>query len=451
MSYYVSESPSFDTIIKADSGWAYATDGFSYQADVTGLKPNTTYYYHFDHLGSNSVMGRSRTAPAGSADTVKLAFVTCSNFQTGYFNAYAVLAKMDDLNAVVHLGDYIYEYGAGTYADTTLQVRQPIPKNEIVSLQDYRTRFAQYRTDPMLERLHRQHPVLAIWDDHEITNNAHLTGAQNHQPETEGDYQVRQRTARKNYFEWLPVRRTNGEALYRTVAFGELARIHLLDGRLAGRTAQAENINDPSWQAEERTFLGPEQLGWLEGELAAAKPTWTILGNPVILAGLHVPFYTPESPRWMDMWDGYPAAKRRLFNTLAQAEVENLVVMTGDFHSSMALNLPKAFPVGSEPYPADAPSIGVEAVVHSVSSPNFGTRMTPNTVAMWEARYRQANPHIAYTKFSEHGFVLLTLTPEAAIAEWCYLADIKKPTDEYRIGKRLQLRRGATEWEVLPL
>src|SRR5688572_7686568 len=192
-------------------------------------------------------------------DSLKFAVVSCANWEWGYFSAYEKIAQRDDVDAVLHLGDYIYEYGRGRYGDTTF--RKNLPKGEIISLSDYRTRHSLYRTDRGLRLMSQQHPMIAIWDDHEIANDAYTQGAQNHQPDKEGDYQQRKETAKRVYYEWMPIRESR--RLYRSYNYGPLADLLMLDERLEGRTKPADSITDPAYNNKERSMLGKEQLAWL--------------------------------------------------------------------------------------------------------------------------------------------------------------------------------------------
>ncbi|MBX2961178.1 MAG: alkaline phosphatase D family protein [Cyclobacteriaceae bacterium] len=218
---------------------------YTVKVDVTGLSSDQTYYYRFKALGTTSMAGRTKTSPIDMKDSLKFAVVSCSNWEFGYFNAYARIAEKE-LDAVLHLGDYIYEYGTGKYGDTTIG-RINMPLHEIISLQDYRTRHSQYRLDEGLRQVSLMHPFIAIWDDHEVANDTYAEGAQNHQPE-EGDFNERKQAAKQAYYEWIPIR--EGEKHYRTFSYGKLADIIMLDERLAGRTKQAEGkttLNYGTW------------------------------------------------------------------------------------------------------------------------------------------------------------------------------------------------------------
>ena len=227
-----------------------------------------------------------------------------------------------DLDAVLHLGDYLYEYGNGTFGDGTALGRVPQPNHEIVTLTDYRTRHAQYKTDPDLQEAHRQHPFIVVWDDHEVTNDAWQHGAENHQPE-EGDFEARRGAAMQSYFEWMPIREQRRDAtsrVYRSFRFGELADLVMLDTRLVGRDEQRSRGDVLEIEAPERSLLGLAQEHWLHGELWESKRSrqrWQILGQQVMFAPQTEPGNPANNP---DTWEGYRAARERVFDMIEQLQ-----------------------------------------------------------------------------------------------------------------------------------
>lgn len=225
------------------------------KVDVTRLQPGTTYYYDFTSGGRTSITGRTRTAPAGAAERLRFAVVSCSNYPEGYFNAYRNIADRHDLDAVIHLGDYVYEYGeAGELGRAT------DPPHEMVTLADYRARYAQYRLDPDLRAAHQQHPFIAVWDDHESTNNSWYGGADNHDP-GEGDWFERKAVSARVYDEWMPIRLPDSAQplkIWRHLPYGELADLVMLDTRLWGRDQQP-GMFDGTTDDPARTMLGFDQ------------------------------------------------------------------------------------------------------------------------------------------------------------------------------------------------
>ena len=237
----VATDPQLRDVVQEGEATTDVGRDYTVKVDVRGLRPDAAYYYGFEALGARSITGRTRTAPAGAADHLRFAVVSCSNYQSGYFNAYARIAERDDLSAVVHLGDYIYEYAEGGFGYTDELGRGHEPDFEIVQLDDYRIRYSFYRLDPDLRAAHQQHPFVTVWDDHEFANNAWEGGAENHQPETEGDWEDRKASAYQAYFEWMPVRETAPNRIYRRIAFGDLVELFMLDTRIEEREKQAES------------------------------------------------------------------------------------------------------------------------------------------------------------------------------------------------------------------
>ena len=435
----VSAADDFKNMIQ--SGTFETSPDFDYtvKVDVQGLEPNTHYYYRFKALQAVSATGRTRTAPAGEVEKMKFAVASCSNYEAGYFNSYGRIADQQDLNAVLHLGDYIYEYGPGKYGDTTVN-RVHYPAKEIVTLQDYRLRYSQYRLDKDLAAAHAQHPFITTWDDHEIANNSYVEGAQNHQP-SEGDYMIRKEAAKKAYYEWLPVRGSAGQNLYRSFSFGSLADLVMLDERLAGRTLQADSLNDPTLQDSTRTMLGKDQLLWFEEQLSNSNATWKIIGNQVIYSYLN--WGRPTFNINLDSWDGYPLEQRRIAQFIRDKAIENVVFVTGDTHSSWA------FEVSVDPFNDYNPANGegafaVEFGTTSINSANSNERFPTDSVKAHEERIvnSEINPHLKYANLRDHGYLVITLTPATAQADWYYVDTLKEPSTKETLGKTVTVRSG---------
>lgn len=395
-----------------------------------GLEPSTWYFYRFRMDEIHSPTGRTKTAPAGTCGELKFGVVSCANFEAGYYNAYRHLGRRNDLDAIIHLGDYIYEYPAGRYT-AKLEGRSHRPANECITLDDYRTRYAQYRSDPDLQFLHSRYPVIAIWDDHEFANDAHAGGAQNHQPETEGGWLARRDAARQAYFEWIPVRQEVPGRLYRTLHYGNLATLWLPDERLEGRSEQATDVSDPLYRSPERSILGPTQTEWLESGMQESNSTWRILCNQVILSSIEIPPSFPGKSKYMDMWDGYPVARDSLLAFALRNRMNNLVVITGDSHTSWAIDLCTS-PQAAAGYGKRSCTncLGAEFTTPSITSANYD-----EYVPRWKARLAEwlftrggRNPHVRFRDLRHHGYLLLTLTPEAALGQWILMRSILKPS-----------------------
>ena len=421
--------------------------------EATGLRPGTTYYYRFLHKGVASRVGRTRTAPARDAHPENLRFgvVSCSNLPGGYFSAYRHLARRDDLDAVLHLGDYLYEYGEGGYGG----VREPVPAHEMVTLADYRQRHAQYKQDPDLQLLHAKNPFIVTWDDHEVTNDAWRDGAENHQPDTEGDYHARRRRAYRVYDEWMPVRMGgtaetgDGTRLFRRLRFGDLAELSMLDLRTyrdqqAALAATPVPSPDGTVSDPDRTITGDAQMRWLKESLQEHRAQWKLVGNPVMIAPVVFPplpgdvtsavnditGLLPENgaPYNVDQWDGYTADRLEVFRHLADNGVQNTVFLTGDIHSGWACDLP----LDAGTYPTEAGrSVATEFVCTSITSDNLdditGSPPRTSSIAV-EAAIQANNRHVKYLNFDDHGFSVLDITPARAQMDYYVISDRTDPS-----------------------
>ncbi len=386
---------------------------YTVKIDVTGLSASTCYYFDFGHNGSHSAVGRTRTADLGNNTNARFAVVSCSNYQHGYFNAYRAISERNDINAVLHLGDYIYEYGAGAYS-ANIAERVHEPTNEIVSLEDYRLRYSHYRLDTDLQELHRHYPFICVWDDHESANDAYTEGADNHDPATQGTWADRKSNSIQAYFEWLPIRETSfANSIYRKIEYGNLLNLYMLDTRLEGRVAQvgatSGSLNDPN-----RTLLGLEQKNWLKNELLNSTAQWNILGQQVMMAPLHA-FGIPVNT---DQWDGYQAERAELLNFFVDSAIQNVVVLTGDIHTSWAMDLPLSGYNAS----TGANSAAVEFVTTSVTSPGF-------PIGVGVSLIQSFNPHIKYVDLTKKGYIVLDINQQRAQAEWYHMADITTPNN----------------------
>ncbi|TCP28627.1 alkaline phosphatase D [Tenacibaculum skagerrakense] len=477
---------------------------YTVKVDVRSLQPNTTYYFQFEALGKKSEIGKTRTSPTGNVSNVRFGVVSCSNYQNGYFNAYEEMADRTDIDAVIHLGDYIYEYETGGYGYSDEVGRGHLPNNEIVTLSDYRVRYSYYRLDPMLRKLHQQHPFILVWDDHEFSNDANKFGAENHDPATEGSWETRKNNAYKAYFEWMPVRANSIQEyrLYRDFSYGNLADLLMLDTRIEGRdetvsTTQKLNksskkdlqskvktlvankslqsiedfenaikeiapyfIQEGKLTGEElryviqkfaqvaynyknngsrslsskedqsklknllvkattvdsklagratyESILGQAQFNWLLNKLSTSSATWKIIGNQVMMMNYNG---VPTN----DAWDGYEEERERLYQHISNNNINNVVVLTGDIHSTFAGDLK----YGRE-------CIGAEFVVPSVTSQNldaFGGIAT----GLAEFYTKLLNRHMKEVDLDEHGYFVLDVKEERVQADWFYIRDVKVP------------------------
>ena len=399
---------------------ASADRDFTVHVDVGGLEPATTYWYGFSAAGVASPVGRTRTAPApdGPSEHLRIGLTSCSYWSCGFFNAYAGLAARD-LDLVVHAGDYIYENDTGSR--NRRAVRAHRPGGWLVTLDQYRARYAQYRTDPDLQAMHARHPVSTIWDDHELAGGAWRDGAAGHDPGRHGPWAARKAAAAQAYREWMPLRRLGYESVYRTLRLGPLADLVLLDTRLVGRDRPAGGARHPVWRPgrEPRGLLGEEQWRWLEGEASASTARWLLVGNQVMMApvrGLNAAGGIGVNP---GQWDGYPAERRRFYHALRRAGwPRDVAVLSGDIHSSWAAD----------------PPVGAEFVSPSVTTDSFSRTVLPNVPglsALVRRVFLSQNRHLRLCDLDRHGYVTVDVTPERIQADWWHLDTIlRRPSGE---------------------
>ena len=406
-----------NVVVSGTSQTDYLKD-FTVKVDVLGLNPNTCYYYDFNALGSYSVRGRTKTAPVGDVDSLRFAVVSCSNYEHGYFNSYRKITQRNDIDAVFHLGDYIYEYETGGYS-ANISGRTVEPTNEIISLDDYRLRYSHYRLDEDLMRLHQQYPFITTWDDHESANDAYTGGAENHDPNTEGNWYTRKSNAKQAYFEWMPMREKGGadSSIYRKISYGDLFNLYMLDTRLEGREEQV-GATDPSINSASRTLLGTTQYNWLKNELINSTARWNIIGQQVMIAPLKI----AGIPVNTDQWDGYPAERNKLLNDILINNVRNVVVLTGDIHTSWANDIPIS---GYNPS-TGANSVGVEFVVTSITSPGFPFSVGAGLI-------QSSNSHMKWIDLTKKGYLILDVNKQRTQADW-YFVDVATINNNENLG-----------------
>jgi alkaline phosphatase D len=412
---------------------------FTVKVDAGGLRPGATYYFAFDAAGEESPIGRTRTLPARGAARLRLGVVSCSDFEKGYFNAYRNLAARPDLDAVLFLGDYIYEYPTNTPGIERVAGREPEPAHECVTLGDYRLRYASHHTDPDLLALHAVHPCIAVWDDHESANDAWRDGAQRHEP-GQGAWPTRRGAARRAFEEWLPMRVAprGASPMYRRFAFGGLADVMMLDGRsFRDRQVLASDyvaLTDPR-----RSMLGAAQEAWLYDALRQSSrggTAWRLIGQQVLFA----PFVPHVgSAQEVDSWEGYPGARSRLLDCLEHDRVSDVAVLTGDIHSSWALDLPRS-PLSSYDDATGRGSLAVEIVTPAVTSSPFFSRAGARERS---ATFASASPHMKFMDGARHGYVTLDITAERLQADWYHVRTITERTADEEKAASFVSERGS--------
>ncbi|ALL12280.1 alkaline phosphatase D family protein [Caulobacter henricii] len=478
----VASDPDFKTLVQTRKGltarpgadWTIKVD-----LDGPGLKPGTDYWYRFVAHGVTSPVGRTRTLPAGPTKDVVLAVASCSLYSNGYFNAYDAIARLPRVDAVLHLGDYIYEYGGepkdyGMNSPVAAQ-RMPDPLHEIVSLDDYRRRHARYKSDPMLQAAHARAPWIVVWDDHETANDSWQGGAENHDPDKgEGDWAARKAAALKAYYEWMPIREPSAgtlpEASWRGFQFGDVATLLMTETRLTARSEQLSYATDlpivdgkpdvaafsAKWKDPARRLLGEAQAQWLAGQVKAsvkAGSAWQVLGNQIVMARVAGPNLKtllgdrfepalaklPASvrervvqgvalsalglPYNLDAWDGYPADRERLYDLFKSAGAHP-IVLSGDSHSFWANEL---FDQGG------SKRVAAEFGTTGITSPGYGD-ILPG-IPLGQA-FAARNPEVKFADPGAKGFVLLTLEHGRATSEMIAVSTILAPTYTTRVLKR---------------
>lgn len=476
LDYQLSPTPDFRRAAAGGSVAAEAGRDWCVKPVAEGLEPGRWYYYRFvDPQGRASPVGRTRTLPEGPVERFRLGLFSCANLPFGWFNAYGHAAARRDLDLLVHAGDYLYEYERGRYPSEAeaLAGRLIAPSGETLALADYRLRYAAYRADPDLQRLHQLFPMLVTWDDHESANDSWSGGAENHQPATEGDWGARKAAAMRAFREWLPV----SERPWDSYDIGDLATLFRLETRLEARSppldlgaalrgrrdvdAALAEFRDEPWRDERRTLMGAPQEAWLAEGLRRSVATgrkWQLLAQQVVMGRIALSadlaaFLADDAveearrrtalglaaaraglPFNFDAWDGFPAARDRLLGG-AQEAGANLVVLSGDSHNGWAFDLDR------EGRPA-----GVEMGGHSVTSPGFEAYVGRTPPAAVARALLAANPQLAWTDTSHRGYLTVELGPGRAVGEWLFLDTVRARSTRLAGRHRMTVRLGANRF-----
>ncbi|HCG5235834.1 TPA: alkaline phosphatase D family protein [Vibrio parahaemolyticus] len=471
VSWQVASDMEFSNVVQSG---VFTTDtgrDFTVKVDVQNLNANSQYYYRFIVGEMMSEVGQTQTLPEDGVEKASMAVVSCANYPAGYFHVYREILNQHEqspFDVVLHLGDYIYEYGAGGYAseDAAALGREPSKGTECITLDDYRKRYAQYRQDADLQALHAKLPMIAVWDDHELANDTWKNGAENHQDD-EGSFIDRRAAAAAAWTEWLPVRENtfSNMLIYRQFSFGNLVNLMMLDTRLVGRDKPLDyfSLNAPTMEAigglvaqsrsADRELLGTEQLAWLMNEFNTHDAKWNVLGQQVLMSRMELPssvmtamfqlFTSTEEkkteallavntaitgyladpsadpislPYNLDAWDGYYVEREKVYQ-LAKASSGNFVCLAGDTHNAWASELKD---VSNNP-------IGVEFATSSVSSPGLEEYLALDPVAMAQMEYTL--PHLVselqWADIKQRGFMRVTFTADAAQSTWYLVSTIK--------------------------
>jgi alkaline phosphatase D len=415
----VAEDERFRKVVRRGKGFARPELAHSLHVEVGGLKPAREYFYRFRAGFELSATGRTKTAPVpgASVDALGFAFASCQMYEHGYYTAYRRMSE-EDLDLVVHLGDYIYEYGPNQYVAQSGNVRTH-NSPEIFTLPEYRSRYALYKTDEDLQAAHAAFPWIVTWDDHEVENNyadevSEIDSEPDQDPEV---FLMRRAAAYQAYYEHMPLRRTSvpqgpDMRLYRRISYGNLAEFNVLDTRQY-RDDQA--AADPERQDPSRTITGEQQEQWLLDGLATSGAIWKVLAQQVFFAKRDGD--PGEGERYnMDPWDGYLGSRNRVLEFIQQLRIENPIVLTGDAHNNWAAELKANF---EDP---NSETLGVEFIGTSITSGGDGADTPgPNQQAVLEE-----NPHIKFFN-GQRGYVLCRLTPELWHADYPVLPYVKEP------------------------
>ena len=472
----------FASVVASGTASTSATRDYTVKVDASGLQPATTYHYRFRFRDELSPAGRTKTLPVAAigggnaVGQVRIAVMSCAAYPVGQFHAYADAARRGDIDAAVLLGDYIYEsdLSRGLELASRLLGRNWEPDRELITLQDYRERHAFYRGDFDLKAMHAAMPVIAVWDDHDLINGIWRDGASAHDA-SKGSFSTRRAAAMQAFQEWLPIRVPDPAApakIYRRFDFGNLATLHMLDARALGRDQQASRADHLSGATASATrqMLGAEQSAWLDAGLQASSATWQLLGSQVWMGRMHLPLSVldnfnegaisdflqaqstpeasrsaaqralvaqPRAPFKSDTWDGYPAAREAVFATARRLD-KNLVVLAGDSHNAWASDLKDA----------SGAAVGVEFATTSVTSagleleyPRIGRQFLANA-------FVKMVPDLRYAETSDRGYLLVTLTPAQARADWVFVGSVFDNDLKSSVGRTLATLPGAANRRI---
>ncbi|HEX7868453.1 MAG TPA: alkaline phosphatase D family protein [Variovorax sp.] len=508
LTWEVASDAAFAKVVRNGTVTATESASFTAKVDVTGLVAGASYFYRFrDAGGASSTIGTTRTLPAANAASVKFAVFSCSLYSEGYFHAYDAAAKSDALYAL-HLGDYIYEYGSdpGKYGNSSIPGnRVASPANDIVTMNDYRTRHALYKSDLNLQAAHARMPWITVWDDHELANDAYVNGAENHNPATQGDWVTRKNIAAKVYHEWMPIRTpdpANLLKIYRRFDFGNIFTLHMLDTRIEGRDRQYNNFGDADGGMARylagltpaangvrpdasRQMMSAEQQNWLTSGMNASTATWQLLGNQTIMArmwfpasvlttvaanpagtpaaigaylqakairasggtldpaqtALLDPATNPRLPYSLDAWDGYPAQREAILQTV-KTQGKRLVTLSGDSHNGWFTHLTTLAgdKVGVEFAGTSVTSSGFEgAGLGTVASSIDGSALVPQLGPSAIGAGLGLIDDVGYCDTTRRGYLLMTVTAAAVKGEYVYVTSVKNPTYTATVGRTVNV------------
>ncbi len=450
VTWTIARDPDLNEVVATGEAAADAERDHTVSVDVAGLEAGAMYHYGFFADGEGSPVGRTWTLRS-DPDRLRFATCSCAKHNAGFFNAYARIADRDDLDFLLHLGDYIYEASNIPAKGQTpgADIGRPFdPLGECRTLAEYRTRYAQYHRDPDVQALHRRLPMIATLDDHELADGAWAGGSDAHDPDQHGPWANRREAAFRARWEWLPARppdRADPHRVFRRIPVGDLADIFLLDIR----SRRDQPAVEPEMRRPDRSMLGREQRDWLLGELAASSAAWRLVGSPSImhrswcespsdllrtaLLKLKLMDEDGDGPD-KDQWDGYPAERDRLLERFGA--LDDVVVLSADIHACVASRLVR-----------DGSVVGVEITAPSLTSQNLDDKLKveprADQIVSAERAFEGEVGDVEWCEFSGHGYVVCDVTRERLRAEWWIVDGVLERAPGESMPAAYVVRRGA--------
>ena len=465
--WQLATDPALRLVVASGSTSTSEQRDFTVKVDAAGLLPGHVYYYQFTSGAVKSAVGRTKTLPRQDVRQVRLAVFSCSNYPAGYFNVYADAARQDNIDAALHIGDYIYEYESDGYAcDHAEELgRVSEPPELLLRLEDYRRRYAQYRTDPDLQALHASLPLIAVWDDHEFADDTWRNGSAEHKDMEYGPFSLRKTAAMTAYHEWMPIRAPDPaapEKIYRSFDFGSVLSLHMLDTRLIGRDQQLvmssyydehKRFDAAKYRQDvcspKRQMMGQVQMAWLEDQVAKSEARWQFLGQQVLMARMEYPLAVALGqcsstnfaalkaravkdpsclsakeqgwldgatlPCYLDSWDGYQHDREQVF-AMMQRHRKNMVVLAGDTHNAWASDL----------HDANGRQVGVEFATGSVSSPGMEGAYPDRDAEDVASMMVDLIEPLYYAQTSKRGYMIITASHDQVRCDWRFVDTVFK-------------------------
>lgn len=488
VTWEIATDDQFKQNLKTGTVQTTKTDDFTVKVDATGLQAGTTYFYRFRFGSKVSPVGQTKTLPV-TTNKVSFAVCSCSNYPAGYFYVYREMAKQN-VDVVIHLGDYIYEYGADGYAtEDAAKLGRTLPSDnnkEIIKLDDYRKRYALYRQDKDLQAVHQRHPFIVIWDDHELVNDTWREGAENHQS-NEGPFLERKLAALQAYFEWMPIRpvsSTDHLNIYRQFNFGSLVQLTMLDTRIIARDKQLEykdyitasGLDAQKFQADltdpKRTLMGYTQRGWLVDKLKQSTATWNVIGQQVLMSKMWIPAELLASLGQITSGGTSPDTLAKMTAQITELVTLKLRLEQGDptltvqekarvttlvpynldawdgyyaerefLYTKLAEFNKKIIVLAGDThnawtsylYSQKGEYVGVELATSSVSSPGLEKYLSIPLAQLqqFEFAFTTLIDELAYCNLNQRGYLMVTLDDKQVLSDWIFVDSIKNA--EYKV------------------